>query len=164
MNGWNSTLQAAWYIRCVRIIWFLWTKPTMWLLILSFIQNIARVCSMFYLYEGYRSVTPLDAAGSTGRFSKTINSCIKLRTTRQLPIFNLFSTATEESSFFHLPLTCSSSAPIVLLFVVVLRLLFERSEFLIATSKKKKNWASVWMCVWMFAFVLVLVWKNLSWF
>ena len=98
-----------------------------------------RACSMFYLYEGYRSVTPLDAAGSTGRFSKTINSCIKLRTTRQLPIFNLFSTATEESSFFHLPLTCSSSAPIVLLFVVVLRLLFERSEFLIATSKKKKT-------------------------
>ena len=39
LNGWNSTLQAAWYIRRVRIIWFLWTKPTIWLLILSFTQN-----------------------------------------------------------------------------------------------------------------------------
>ena len=32
-NGWNSTLQAAWYIRHVRIIWFLLTKPTIWLLL-----------------------------------------------------------------------------------------------------------------------------------
>ena len=39
LNGWNSTLQAAWYTRHVRIIWFLWTKPTIWLLILSFTQN-----------------------------------------------------------------------------------------------------------------------------
>ena len=30
LNGWNSTLQAAWYTRHVRIIWFLWTKPTLW--------------------------------------------------------------------------------------------------------------------------------------
>ena len=62
LNGWNSTLQAAWYIRHVRIIWFLWTKPTIWLLILSFTQNIVRACSMFCPYEGYRSVTPLDDA------------------------------------------------------------------------------------------------------
>ena len=70
-NGWNSTSQAAWYIiRHVRIIiWFLWTKRTMWwLLILSFTQNIVRPCSMFYPYEGYRSVTPLDAA----RVNRTI--------------------------------------------------------------------------------------------
>ena len=38
-----------------------WTKTTIWLLILSFTQNIVRACSMFY-HEGYRSVTPLDAA------------------------------------------------------------------------------------------------------
>ena len=62
--------------------------------------------------------------GSTGRFSKTINSCIKLRTTRQLPIFNLFSTVIEKSSLFHVPLTSSTSAPIVLLVVVVLRILY----------------------------------------
>ena len=31
-------------------------------LILSFAQNIVRACSMFYPYEGYWSVTPLDAA------------------------------------------------------------------------------------------------------
>ena len=34
LNGWNSTLQAVWYIRRIRIICFLWTKPTIWLLIL----------------------------------------------------------------------------------------------------------------------------------
>ena len=68
LNGWNSTLQAAWYIRHVRVIWFLWTKRPIWLLILSFTQNIVRACSMFYPYEGYRSVTPLDAA----RVNRTI--------------------------------------------------------------------------------------------
>ena len=31
-------------------------------LILSFTKKIVRACSMFYPYEGYRSVTPLDAA------------------------------------------------------------------------------------------------------
>ena len=45
LNGWNSTLQAAWYIRHVcwtcsfyisLIVWCLWTKYTIWLLILSF--------------------------------------------------------------------------------------------------------------------------------
>ena len=51
LNGWNSTLQAAWYIIHVRIIWFLWSKPTIWLLILSFTQNIVRACSVFYLYR-----------------------------------------------------------------------------------------------------------------
>ena len=68
LNGWNSTLQAAWYIRRVRIIWFLWTKPTIWSFILIFTQNIVRACSMFYSYEGYRSVNPLDAA----RLNRTI--------------------------------------------------------------------------------------------
>ena len=68
LKGWNSTLQAAWYIRHVRMIWFLWTKPTIWLLILSFTQNIVRACSMFYPCEGYSSVTPLDAA----RVNRTI--------------------------------------------------------------------------------------------
>ena len=33
-----------------------------------FTQNIVRACSMFYPYEGYRSVTPLDAA----RVNRTI--------------------------------------------------------------------------------------------
>ena len=43
LNGWNSTLQAAWYIRRVRIIWCLWPKPTIWLLILSFTQNVVQL-------------------------------------------------------------------------------------------------------------------------
>ena len=68
LNGWNSTLQAAWYIRYVCTIWFLWTKRTIWLLILSFTQNNVRACSMFYPYEGYRSVTPVD----TARVNRTI--------------------------------------------------------------------------------------------
>ena len=40
LNGWNSTLQAAWYIRHVRVV-FLWTinKPTIWLLTLIFTKN-----------------------------------------------------------------------------------------------------------------------------
>ena len=38
------------------------------LLILRFTQNIVRACSMFYPYEGYTSVTPLDAA----RVNRTI--------------------------------------------------------------------------------------------
>ena len=51
LNGWNSTLQAAWYIRHVRwvclfyisfMIRCLWTKPTKWLLILSF-TNLTEV-------------------------------------------------------------------------------------------------------------------------
>ena len=66
--GWNSTLQAAWYIIHVRILWFLWSKPTIWLLILSFTQNIVRASSVFYPYEGYRSVTSLD----TARVNRTI--------------------------------------------------------------------------------------------
>ena len=54
VNGWNSTLQAAWYIRRVRIIstiWFLWTKPTIWLSILSLTQNIVRACSVLSLWR-----------------------------------------------------------------------------------------------------------------
>ena len=54
------------------LIWFLWTKTTMWSIILSFtkkkLQEIVRACSMFYPYEGYRSVTPLDDA----RVNRTI--------------------------------------------------------------------------------------------
>ena len=49
LNGWNSTLQAAWYIRRFRILRFLWTKPTIWLLIPSFTQNI-------YIYQVYYPV------------------------------------------------------------------------------------------------------------
>ena len=30
LNGWNATLQSAWYIIHVCMIWFLWTKPQLW--------------------------------------------------------------------------------------------------------------------------------------
>ena len=46
LNGWNPILQAAWYIRHVRITCFLWTKQTRWLLILSFTQTIVRAFSV----------------------------------------------------------------------------------------------------------------------
>ena len=46
-NGGNSTLQAAWYIRRVRLIWFLWTKPTGIRLDLVEISKKARNCQLF---------------------------------------------------------------------------------------------------------------------
>ena len=39
-------------------------------LVLSFTQNMVRACSMFYAYEGYRSVTPLDAEQKFLNFGK----------------------------------------------------------------------------------------------
>ena len=73
LNGWNSTLQAAWYIRRVRIIWFLWTKPTIWLSIpwysvLHKISSARVLCFILMKDIQYRSVTPLDAA----RVNRTI--------------------------------------------------------------------------------------------
>ena len=81
VNGWNSTLQAAWYIRHVRIIWFLWTKRTIWLLILSFTQNIFRACSMFNPYERCRSVTQRQFyEGNSRRFwNETCHGVISCR-------------------------------------------------------------------------------------
>ena len=35
----------------IRIIWFLWTKRTIWLLILSFTQNIVRACYVLSLWR-----------------------------------------------------------------------------------------------------------------
>ena len=78
LNGWNSTLQAVWYIRHVRwtclfytgtsfIIWFLWSKPTILLLMLSFTKNRSRVFyGIFYPCEGGRWL-PWMLPGSTGR-------------------------------------------------------------------------------------------------
>ena len=59
LNGWNSTLQAVWYIRHVRwtclfytfIVWFLWTKPKLWLLILSFTKYRSRVFYVLSLWK-----------------------------------------------------------------------------------------------------------------
>ena len=51
LNGWNSTLQAAWYIRHVRIRWFLWTKPTIWLLIISFTKYRTHVFHVLSLWR-----------------------------------------------------------------------------------------------------------------
>ena len=62
------------------VIWCLWTKLTIWLLILSFtiLRKVVRACSIFYPHGGYRSVTPLDAA----RVNRTIfhNYCIHMYT------------------------------------------------------------------------------------
>ena len=61
LNGWNSILQAAWYIRHVRIIWFLWTKHTIWLLYWV-LHNISSARVLCFIMKDIRSVTPLDAA------------------------------------------------------------------------------------------------------
>ena len=55
LNGSNSTLQAAWYIRHVRIICFLWTinKRTIWWLILSFTKTRSRVIYVLSLWRIY---------------------------------------------------------------------------------------------------------------
>ena len=50
-----------------------------------FFFRIVRACSIFYPHEGYRSVTPLDAA----RVNRVINICIDMlamsqRTTSQI--------------------------------------------------------------------------------
>ena len=70
MGGWNSSLQAAWYLRHAHwarlwfvpfVIWCLWIRSTIWMLILgstSYMVGRSRVCIP---HERYRSVTPLDA-------------------------------------------------------------------------------------------------------
>ena len=86
MGGWNSTFQAAWYVRhahWARLcyipfeIWCLWITSTIWLLILSSTSVMLGRSHVFYIYfhERYRSVTPLgttrtNTRGSTGRFYK----------------------------------------------------------------------------------------------
>ena len=64
---WLKLSFASCVVNQTRCSCFLWTKHTIWLLILSFTQNIVRACSVF-CHEGYRSVTPLDAA----RVNRTI--------------------------------------------------------------------------------------------
>ena len=63
LNGWNSTLQAAWCNRHVRwtclfcisfIIWCLWTKPTIWLLILSFANFTEDRSRVFHILSSWR--------------------------------------------------------------------------------------------------------------
>ena len=56
------------------IIWFLWTQPTIWLLILSFTKNRSRVFYVLSLWRIYyiRRWLPWMLPGSTGRFSITI--------------------------------------------------------------------------------------------
>ena len=80
LNGWNSALQAAWYIRHARwaclfyisfLIWCVRAKPKIWLLILSFtnLTEVVRAWSIFNPYEGYKyRLVPLDSA----RVNRTI--------------------------------------------------------------------------------------------
>ena len=74
-NGWNSTLQAAWYIRHVCIIWFLWTKRTYDMIINAqfYTKYRSRVFSVlsFFMKDIGRWL-PWMLPGSTGRFSITI--------------------------------------------------------------------------------------------
>ena len=57
----------------------------------SVLQKTVRVCSMFYPYEGYRSVTPLDAA----RVNRTI-----------FHIFHIFQNLFPNFGMRSLPIFC----------------------------------------------------------
>ena len=72
LNGWNSTLQAAWYIRHVGwtcllyisfMIWFVWTKPTIWLLVK---KKIVRACSILNPHEVVVPGTPYKIVFAPG--------------------------------------------------------------------------------------------------
>ena len=83
LNDWNSTLQAAWYIRHVRIIWFLWTKRTILLLIqkniwvltkssisqLTFFHFLIRTLNVFNImaYNTYVTRNPPTKLSCTAR-------------------------------------------------------------------------------------------------
>ena len=74
LNGWNSTSQAAWYIRHVRIIWFLWNKRTIRVIMqCSVLHKIsfARVLCFIFVKDIGRWL-PWTLPGSTERFSVTI--------------------------------------------------------------------------------------------
>ena len=115
VTGWNSTLQAAWYITRVRIIRLKYGFCELNLRydyqysVLHKISSARVVC--FILMKDIGRWLPWMLPGSTRRFSIIINSCIKLRTTRQLPLFNLFCAVIDKSSLFHVPLISSTSAP-----------------------------------------------------
>ena len=114
LNGWNSTLQAAWYsvhqMHSYNMVFVNWNvRYDNEYSVLHKISFARVLC--FILMKDIGRWLRWILPGSTGRFSMAINSCIKLRTTRQLPVFNLFSTVIEKSSLFHVPLTRSTSAP-----------------------------------------------------
>ena len=64
MGGWNSILQAAWYVwhahwarlyyEVPLIIWCLWITPTIWLLILSSTSFMVGRSRVFYLYSSWK--------------------------------------------------------------------------------------------------------------
>ena len=74
LNGWNSTLQASWYIRHVRWvysfyssfrIWCLWTKATIWLLDRFLWGLILRLRSFLCLQVSYCPAKRGNRAGSS---------------------------------------------------------------------------------------------------
>ena len=64
IGGWNSTLQAAWYVRhahwaclCyvpIEIIWCLWITSTIWLFILSSTSFTVGRSQVFYIYSSWK--------------------------------------------------------------------------------------------------------------
>ena len=82
MGGWNSTLQAARYVRHAHwarlcyvpfVIWWLWITSTMWLLILSSTSFNGRPFALVlyvFLMKCIGRWLPWVLPGSTGRFFK----------------------------------------------------------------------------------------------
>ena len=95
MGGWNSTLQAAWYVRrahwarlCYRyvpfVIWCcLWITSTTWLLILSSTSFMVGRSRVFYMYSSRKiwvGDSPGCYQGQQDDFTRTMLSITILRT------------------------------------------------------------------------------------
>ena len=80
MGGWNSSLQAAWYLRHAHwarlwfvpfVIWCLWIRSTIWMLILSSTSYmVGRSRVYVFPMKDIGRWLPWMLPGSTGRFYK----------------------------------------------------------------------------------------------
>ena len=159
-NGWNSTLQAPWYIRHVRIMCFLWTKPTMWLLILSFTQNIGG------------SLRALDSGQAERQFK---SPCLRF-------FFLLFFSAVP-GTWVQIPLSllfCFFFSVVLLLYcythmvgswvvgggwvfllcTVCALLLYNVLLYCCSTGWVVGGWIGSWVCPWVRVFVFVFFSRN----
>ena len=84
MGDWNSTSQAAWYVRHAHwahvcyisfVIWCLWTKTSVWSLTFSYTSFTAGRSRVFYIYSSRKDTgrwLPWVRPGSTERFYKDV--------------------------------------------------------------------------------------------
>ena len=98
VNGWNSTLHAAWCIRHVRIIWFLWTKRTIWIINTQFYTKYrSRVFYVLSLYLYDPRMRRLSGLYSPGAWSSWHLQVVSLHL-----IIDLLSAASSTHCFCFL--------------------------------------------------------------